>query len=76
LGFWDFVHQNSFGMFLVFCIACGTVCALADKTVRAYRFKLRARNIQLHGWPQPPIDADGDVVAAECTCTHDQQEAA
>lgn len=36
-----------------------------------YNRRLRARNIAVHGWPNAPIDADGDVVYPdkdECEC--------
>jgi hypothetical protein len=43
-----------------------SVCSLASTIVRQpFRIinrVVRSRNIAKHGWPKPPMDADGDIV--------------
>lgn len=32
---------------------------------KAYNRRLRHKNILAHGWPIPPVDADGDIIKKE-----------
>jgi hypothetical protein len=51
----------------MYFVVCLCVVALTVMQVSRYVFLtcnrvIRARNISKHGWPTPPLDADGDVV--------------
>lgn len=62
---WDFANQHPFiGAFIVLVLAYAATRPFSY-AFRAYNRRLRSRNIVAHGWPEPPLDADGDVVYPE-----------
>jgi hypothetical protein len=48
--------------FLSLVVIATTIVAPFRYAFLFYNRKLRSKNVQLHGWPKPPIDADGDLV--------------
>lgn len=57
-----FADSHPFLSCLVIIVGCEIITAPIKYAFKAYNRSLRAKNIALHGWPQAPIDADGDVV--------------
>jgi hypothetical protein len=54
-------HNPVLAVFLFVAMEVFTVVLISLPFLLANRF-LRSRNIAKHGWPTPPLDADGDVV--------------
>lgn len=62
---WDFANQNPVvTLIIVLALAYAATRPFAY-AFRAYNRRLRSRSIAAHGWPTPPIDADGDVIYPE-----------
>ncbi len=59
MTFWQFAHEHWFLTFVSLCVILGVPHS-------AYKLRLRAKNIEKHGWPPTPLDADGDVHSCEC----------
>lgn len=57
---WDFANEHWF-------VALLMVWAVAHVIVTPFRLYFRSRNIQAHGWPKAPFDADGDIHYPEAT---------
>lgn len=62
---WDFATTNPGYTFLIVLAFCWAVRAPFEYSYKAYRRRLRSRDIAAHGWPTAPIDADGDVIYSE-----------
>lgn len=62
---WTFANENPLTFAFLCCVAAGTFCSPFRYAYLAYKNKNRAKNIAAHGWPTPPLDADGDVVFPE-----------
>jgi hypothetical protein len=58
----DFSGSHPGLAFLCLVVAAVTVASPFWRAFKSYNRRLRSRNIDLHGWPHPPLDADGDVV--------------
>jgi hypothetical protein len=69
-AFYEFAGEHPF---LTFCLAwgiwpvCWTIRVVLTMpfslAFKAYNRRLRAKNIQLHGWPTAQfLDADGDII--------------
>lgn len=70
---WDFAAQHpEAACFLAFIGVVWPVHEICLTIKRAYWMRLRHKNILAHGWPVPPVDADGDIVYPDC----EQDEAA
>lgn len=59
---WEFAKDSPYLFFFCIWIVAWAATAPIVYGFRAYNRTLRSRNIAAHGWPTPPIDADGDVV--------------
>jgi len=46
-------------------IAAWTLTSPFRKLAWSYNRHLRSKNIRAHGWPKPPVDADGDINATD-----------
>lgn len=58
----DFAGEHPIVTVLVvwaFTSLCSTIVQQPFRMLNRY---LRSRNIAAHGWPRPPMDADGDIV--------------
>jgi hypothetical protein len=62
---WDFANSSPGASVLMVLILAYAATRPFAYAFRAYNRRLRSRNIAAHGWPTPPIDADGDVVYPE-----------
>lgn len=58
---WDLARESPIAAVLMFWIACWAAVQPFKYGYKAYKYRLRAKNIALHGWPSPPLDADGEV---------------
>jgi hypothetical protein len=58
----EFATANPGSAFLIVCVLAWAATRPFWYAWNAYRHTLRARNIAAHGWPPPPLDADGDVI--------------
>lgn len=59
---WDFAAANpGTAMFLAVTAAYAFVQPWYY-AFKAWNRYLRSKNIAVHGWPKPPMDADGDVI--------------
>jgi hypothetical protein len=54
MNFFEFLANHGFGALIALWVVCYYIAS-------SYRLRLRAMNIQAHGWPPQPLDADGDV---------------
>jgi hypothetical protein len=63
-------------IFWIGFFSVAAIHVLASNIVRAYRLKKRAQNIQAHGWPKPPMDADGDIVYPDAGEYENQEKTA
>ena len=61
---WDFAKSNPGTALLMVLIVSIAVCSVVHSVAGSWRVWVRSRNISRHGWPVPPVDADGDVVPA------------
>jgi hypothetical protein len=62
MTFWEYAdHHPGYALTMVIVTAI-TITEIFQHCDRAWKRYLRARNIAAHGWPQPPVDADGDLV--------------
>ena len=59
---WDFATANPGTAFLIVLVLAWAFIEPFRYAFRAYNRRLRSRNIAAHGWPKPPVDADGDIV--------------
>lgn len=59
---WIFADHHPYISILAELIVAGVVTSPLRFALTAYTRTMRARNIFLHGWPTPPLDADGDIV--------------
>ena len=62
---WDFANESPLAAFCMVLVLAYAATRPFAYVFKAYNRKLRSRNIAAHGWPTPPIDADGDVVYPE-----------
>lgn len=58
MNFFEFALKSPF---LSFIIICAVYYAWKAPWVCLKR-AIRSRDIQTHGWPKAPMDADGDIV--------------
>lgn len=63
MTFWEFAGNNPVVTVLVAIVAaCGVTTVVTTPlryAFKAYRLRLRHKNIAAHGWPPPHLDADG-----------------
>jgi len=59
---WEFATTNPGYTFLIVWVLAWAFRAPFEYSYRAYKRRLRSRDIAAHGWPTPPLDADGDVM--------------
>lgn len=69
MNVWEFAAQNP----LTAMILAYILMAPVRYGFRAFNRYLRHKNILAHGWPEAPLDADGDVVYPE---KEEEEEAA
>jgi hypothetical protein len=60
--FWTFASNNPLTALLIVWIVMYAATRPFKYAMRAYIRRLRSRDIQAHGWPRIPMDADGDIV--------------
>ena len=69
---WEFAKTNPGTFFFIILVLAWAATRAFWYAWVAYNRTLRSRNIAAHGWPIPPIDADGDVVYRDqdedCRC--------
>lgn len=63
--FWIFAQESPVTAFFIVLIVCYAATRPFRYMMVAYNRKKRAENIARHGWPKPPMDADGDIVHPE-----------
>lgn len=61
-GFWEFADKHPIAAIVLAVIAAYFATSPFRYAFRIYNRRLRNKNILAHGWPTPPMDADGDVV--------------
>lgn len=67
MGLLEFMHEHWF-LALIMIVSTGSaVHAMLWMPYRFYKIRCRRKNIEQHGWPVPPLDADGDIVHPEPT---------
>lgn len=59
---WEFARANPGSAIIIVMVIAWAVTRPFVFGFRAYNRTLRARNIAAHGWPEPPMDADGDII--------------
>ena len=60
--------MNEWNVYAVFWVGVFTVLSLHTifmGAIRIIRARGRVANIAAHGWPKPPMDADGDIINPE-----------
>lgn len=60
--FYIFAGDHPVLTFVLFWLACWVAVVAIQQPFRMWNRWLRHRNIAAHGWPTPPLDADGDVI--------------
>lgn len=58
MNIWQFADNHPF-------ITAFIIYVMAATVFRCWNRLMRHLNIRKHGWPTPPLDADGDVVYPE-----------
>lgn len=62
MSFWEFANNSPWLTFFLAMFAFMAVEAVVMAPVKMFKVHARRKNIEQHGWPTPPLDADGDVV--------------
>ena len=62
---WTFMGDHPVLTVILALIAGSVAKAAIRLPFIMYRLRVRERNISLHGWPQPPMDADGDIIVGD-----------
>jgi len=62
MSFFEYADHHSIDAVVLAAVACIGFIAPFRYGFRAYNRYLRSKNIAAHGWPVPPLDADGDVI--------------
>lgn len=65
---WDFASAHYIVALLALWIVAWACVQPFRCAFRAYNRSVRGRNIAAHGWPVPPVDADGDIVYPSKKC--------
>lgn len=59
---WQFASDHPFAAFCMLWIVGWVISVIVTQPLRFWNRWLRHKNIAAHGWPEPPLDADGNVV--------------
>jgi len=60
---WDFASANpGTACIMSFIVIVGLTHTICINLLQAYKTRIRHKNILAHGWPKPPMDADGDII--------------
>lgn len=63
--FWRFATEYPGHAFFIIALALYAATRPFRYAMIAYRRRLRHLDIQAHGWPMTPMDADGDIIHPE-----------
>jgi hypothetical protein len=58
---WELARESPIVVMVMFWVACWAAVQPFKFAYKAYKYRLRAKNIAQHGWPIPPLDADGEL---------------